>query len=82
MTSLLAPNQNDDVARALLTLTQELWVVADRLHVVETLLEREGVVTAAAIDRFVPDENFDAENARRRTKMSAGVFAALGVPQP
>ena len=81
MTSLLAPERIDDVARALLTLTQELWVVADRLHVVETLLEREGVVTVAAIDRFVPDEDFDAENTRRRVEMSAGVFAALGVLQ-
>jgi len=78
---ILAPERLDDVALALLTLTKEVWVLADRMHVVETLLERNGVVTAEAIDRFEPDAAFTAENDRRRRRLADGVFAALGATE-
>ena len=81
MIAMLPPERIDDVARALLTLTQEVWVLADRVHVMEALLERDGAITSDSINRFVPDEAFIADNLGRRAARTKGVFAALGVPQ-
>ena len=69
----------DPAALAVMSLAKEVWVLGDRLHVIETLLDRHGVVTTAAIDQFSPDEDFKAENDRRRAALTGAVFSALGV---
>ena len=54
--TMIRPGQVDNVARAVLALTRELWVVTDRLAIIETLLERDGVLSTAQIEAFEPDE--------------------------
>jgi hypothetical protein len=77
---ILTPARVDDLARALLTVTRELTVLADRVHVLEALLERAGVATIDQVERFEPDDCFRAEADRRREAIVRPVFAALKVP--
>lgn len=52
---ILGPQSLDHVAQALITLTQEVWVLTDRVLVMEKLLENNGI-PAGAIDAYQPDE--------------------------
>ena len=63
-----APNRetltNADVASlglAVLTLTKELWVVTDRMHVMEAVLAKHGLDISEEITQFKPD-NVMSEN--------------------
>lgn len=67
----------DNIARAVLTLTREVAVLTDRVLVIETLLEKEGVVTSEAVDTFQPDDTFQKRADAAVSAISAGVIAAL-----
>jgi hypothetical protein len=67
----------DNLARALLSLTREVAVLTDRVLVLETLLERAGVVTCEAVDTFQPDAEFQQRVDAAVAAISAGVIAAL-----
>ena len=73
----LKPEHVDNVGRAVLALAREVAVLTDRVQVIETLLEREGVVTVEAIDTFVPDEAFKARSEAAIAKMVEGVLDAI-----
>lgn len=75
-TRFLGADQIDDVGQALLVVTRELWVVMDRLSVLEKLLEQHGI-PAGAVDAYEPDEAHAAELDQRRKKLVATVVAAL-----
>lgn len=74
---LLKPEQIDDVARALLTLTREVAVLTDRVLVLEELLERSGGVTHEQIDSFVPDEAFAERSQAAINQVVQGILSAL-----
>ncbi|MCP3999441.1 MAG: hypothetical protein GY727_00820 [Gammaproteobacteria bacterium] len=52
----LHPEDLDRLGQALITLTKELWVVKDRVRILETVLADAGVVTPDAVDTFQPDD--------------------------
>lgn len=52
---ILAPDQIDRVAEALLAVTRELWVTRDRLMMLESVLSRHGIDAAAEIDAIEVD---------------------------
>lgn len=61
-TSFNAPDRqtlsNADIAslgQAILTLTKELWVVTDRMHVMEAVLANHGLDISEEIKVFKPD---------------------------
>jgi hypothetical protein len=67
----------DDVpalGEALLNLTREVWVLTDRIMVLEAVLEQQGVAVAEAIESFQPDE---AMQERLKTRGSAMVESVL-----
>jgi hypothetical protein len=69
---------SDDVpalGEALLNLTRELWVLTDRVLVLEAVLEKQGISVRDAIDAFEPDEALAAELRKRGTALVAGVMA-------
>ena len=70
----LAPHKIDDLGRAILTLTKEVCVLADRLAVLETKLEEAGVVDREMLDTWEPDE---AAQARIDERMGAIIKAVL-----
>lgn len=75
--SIIRPNQIDNVAEAVLALTRELWVLTDRLAVVEAVLERRGGLSAEEVERFTPDAAQEAALAARRQRLIEVVEAAL-----
>ena len=74
---ILGPEHVDNLARAVLSLTREVAVLTDRVMVIETLLEREGVVTVEAIDTFEPDAAFQKRIDAAMATITAGVITAL-----
>ena len=56
----------DQLMTFLIELTTEVSVIRERLDTVEILLERDGAVTRAAIEAFIPDTDRDAERAAWR----------------
>ncbi|MCG8440966.1 MAG: hypothetical protein MI723_04070 [Caulobacterales bacterium] len=64
---------------ALLALTQEVWVLTDRLAVMEAVLARRGVDIRADIEAFEPDAEMQAElNARGKALVERVVGALAG----
>lgn len=75
--SFLADGATDDLARGLIALMREFWVLADRQTVLETLLESHGV-TPDQIDAFQPDAAVAARLDARREAMIDRVMGAMG----
>jgi len=71
----LAPEQIDQVARALLALAREVWVLKDRQVVLEAVLAARGIDAQALIDSHVPDAALSARLASERDRMLGEVLA-------
>lgn len=70
----LPPHKIDDLGRAILTLTKEVCVLADRLAVLETKLEEAGLADREVLDTWEPDE---ATQARIDERMGAIIKSVL-----
>ena len=44
------------LGQAILTLTQELWVITDRMHVMEAVLAKNGLNISSEIAEYKPDD--------------------------
>lgn len=66
----------DDVTLVTTQLLTELWIVKDRLAVVEKLLEEKQVLERAQVDAFVPAADFASELARERDALVRRVVGA------
>jgi hypothetical protein len=73
----LQPEDIDRLGQALLTLTRELWVVKDRMRVLEAALANAGVLGVNAVDQLQPDSALQAELAAERARLIDSVLAAL-----
>jgi hypothetical protein len=73
----LRPEDIDRLGQALITLTKELWVVKDRVRVLETVLADAGVVTPDAVDTFQPDEALQEVLDKDRAQLIEQVLGAL-----
>lgn len=65
------------LVRMFTSLATELAVVRERLDTVEQLLERQGQVTAADIESFVPDGDSETRRREWRDAYIRRVFADL-----
>jgi hypothetical protein len=75
--ALLKPSQIDNLGEAILTLTRELWVLTDRVHVLEAVIEQSGVSIRDAVDRFQPSPAFEQMLDAERAKLVDAVVGAL-----
>jgi hypothetical protein len=84
LTGQLTPNdaavRRDRAAQLALVLAQELWVVKDRLMVLEALLSSEGRNVRELVDRFQPDAAHRAVLDAERKRFISAVLAALDLP--
>lgn len=62
---------------ALLALTRELWVLTDRMTVLEAVLARHGIDAAAEVEAFQPDEALQATLNAKGQRLVASVVNAL-----
>ena len=72
--------RRDRATQLALTLAQELWVVKDRLQVLEAVLSAEGRDLRDLVDRFQPDAALRAALDAERQRFIAAVLAALDPP--
>lgn len=72
--------RRDRATQLALTLAQELWVVKDRLQVLEAVLSAEGRDLRDRVDRFQPDAALRAALDAERQRFIAAVLAALDPP--
>ena len=73
----LTPADLDQLGQAVLTLTQELWVMKDRQRVLEALLEAAGVLMPGAIDQHEPDATLTAQLSTERRRLIDQVIGTL-----
>jgi len=66
----------DDVARMLMALTQEVWILRDRMAITELLLAERAGISAADIDDYAPNAATAAELERLRDQFAARVVGA------
>ena len=62
---------------AIMTLTKELWLQADRLRILEAVLEKKGIDVSQEIDEFEPDEELQKELSEKGVAMLEKVLHAL-----
>lgn len=74
---ILPDNRIDDVAFAVIALTREVWVMADRQAMLEKILSDAGI-DIEAIDFGQPDPDMARDLELRRQRMLDNVLAALG----
>ena len=75
--SNLKPEDIDRLGHALLTMTKELWVVKDRVRVLEATLAAAGVIAPDAADTFQPDEVLQATLGKERAELIENILGAL-----
>ena len=73
--SLLLPKQIDDLGLALISLARELWVTKDRQIVLESMLQKKGLIDDVAA--LQPDDALVAKLAEERTRFIEGLSAIL-----
>ncbi len=66
----------DALMRINTELMSELWILRDRVTILEKLLEQKGVVTRQAIDDFILDDDFAKELNEERDKYVRRVAGA------
>lgn len=72
----LGEGQIDKLGTAVLVLARELWVVKDRLAVMEKVLDKHGI-PASEFSAFQPDEAFEGELKAQRQQLIDAVVNAL-----
>jgi len=77
---MLAPEQLDDLGRAVLLLARELWVTKDRQRVLEAVLEARGISVTEAIRDHEPDAALAAELTAERERFTQALITALCPP--
>jgi len=67
----------DDMARMVMELTSELWILKDRTMVLEHLLASRNLVADGEIDAFRPTQELAAQLRREREALVARVLGTL-----
>jgi hypothetical protein len=73
----LRPEDIDKLGQAVLTLTKELWVVKDRLRVLEAALTEAGAMAPDAAETYQPDEALTELLGKERAQLIEQVLGAL-----
>ena len=72
------PDPNvDRVLGVVMELAAEVYVLRDRLHTVEQLLERTGTITLADLDGYEPSEDERAQRLAERDALIARILAPM-----
>lgn len=62
---------------AVLTLTRELWVLTDRMHVMEAVLAENNLDIREDIQRYQPDEKMTSELRQQSAALTERILGAL-----
>jgi len=64
--TFFADPANDRLLAMVMTLASELWVLTDRLHALESILQSRGTLRREDLDAYIPDEAADRALAADR----------------
>ena len=67
----------DRLGQTLITLAKELWVVKDRVKVLEAALTEANVLVPNQVDKFQPDAALSEELDKEREQLIEQVLGAL-----
>ncbi|MFZ3451704.1 hypothetical protein [Arthrobacter sp. 7Tela_A1] len=73
----LGDNRLDDVARMVFELTSELWILKDRVLVLEDQLERSGALVPGAVDGAVPEGPLAGRLTAERRRLASRVYGSV-----
>lgn len=73
----LADSDVGSLGLAILTLTREIWVLTDRMHVMEAVLSKHNLDIREDIKRFQPDENMTSELRQESAALTKRILNAL-----
>ena len=65
------------LGQAVLTLTRELWVITDRMHVMEAVLAKHGLDISDEISNHKPDSALTEQLQRNGTALIERVLSSL-----
>jgi len=74
--SYLRADDTDALARMVLALLSEVWIVRDRAAIMEKLLIDHGVLAEGAVEEFVPSAEFALELEKLRNRLVGNVVGA------
>lgn len=74
---MLGSQDVHNLGKALLTLLSELWIVKDRMMVLEHVLDEKGLDVAELVDRHVPDAALQARLDAERQRITKAITDAL-----
>lgn len=80
----LLARRTEDVAAAFVSMAGELWIVKDRLAVLERVLEKHGIPAPELVDRYEPEPEFKARLDGERRTWVRRIISALfptGLPK-
>ncbi|HTW16649.1 MAG TPA: hypothetical protein VMF51_16055 [Nocardioides sp.] len=72
----LHASSTDDLARMVTGLTEELWVLRDRVMLLERAVVDAGVLAADTVDELVPDQELAELLATERLRLIRRVLGA------
>lgn len=73
----LADSDVGSLGLAILTLTREIWVLTDRMHIMEAVLAKHNLDVREEIKRFQPDENMTSELRQESAALTERILNAL-----
>ena len=74
---ILTDTDIDGVGRAVMTLCHELWVVKDRMAVLEAVLAENGIDASKAVDAYQPDAALQEKLNQDGRELVERILAAL-----
>ena len=72
----LRPDDTDGLGRMVLALLSEVWIMRDRMAILEKLLAEQGTLSRDGLESFVPSSEFAAELATLRDRLVGNVVGA------
>ena len=66
-----------DVGMAVLSLAKELWLMRDRMAILEAVLAQKGIDVSQEIENFQPDPSMQAELDQQANAMITQLLATL-----
>jgi hypothetical protein len=72
----LTENNIDDLGRMVVALLSELWIMRDRMAILEQVLVKSGALQADAVDAFTWTPEQTAEIDKLRDKLVSSVLGA------
>lgn len=68
----------DQLVSMMLELATELWVLRERVYVMEAVAEQKGLPLRQAVEAYRPSEQEQAELTAMRARMLQEIFRSLG----